>query len=116
VGNKPRGGSQNQNLRQRGEDGKQKVDNQGQQEGAAVVGEAKISNVTCFNCAEWGHYSTNCKKLNVRFICRTANQVGRECAEWLKPLELVQYLGNATQGLGFFHVDVQEETTRGWVS
>jgi hypothetical protein len=38
--------------------------------------------------------------------------VGRECAEWLKPLEPVQYLGSVAQGLGFFHVEVQEETTR----
>jgi hypothetical protein len=31
----------------------------------------------------------------------------------LKPLELVQYLGSAAQGLGFFHVEVQEEANRG---
>jgi hypothetical protein len=31
----------------------------------------------------------------------------------MKPLEPVQYLGSAAQGLGFFHVEVQEEVNRG---
>jgi hypothetical protein len=35
--------------------------------------------------------------------------VGREFLEWQKPLVAEQYLGSATQGLGFYHVDVQDE-------
>jgi hypothetical protein len=30
----------------------------------------------------------------------------------MKPLEPVQYLGSAAQGLGFFHVEVKEEANR----
>jgi hypothetical protein len=38
--------------------------------------------------------------------------VSRECAEWLNPMEPAQYLDSASQGLGFFHVDVSEEVNR----
>jgi hypothetical protein len=37
---------------------------------------------------------------------------GRDCPEWKKPLEPVQYLGSAVQGLGFFHVEVMEEENK----
>jgi hypothetical protein len=46
------------------------------------------------------------------FICQTAEHVGRDCPEWLKPLDVVQYLGSAAQGLDFFHVDVRKESNR----
>jgi hypothetical protein len=38
--------------------------------------------------------------------------VGRDCPEWKKPLEPVQYLGRVAQGLGFFHVEVMEEENK----
>jgi hypothetical protein len=81
----------------------------------AVEEGVKVSDVTCFNCVELGHYSTDCKLHRLCFICQTSDHVGRDCPEWLKPLELVQYLGSAAQGLGFFHVEVQEEANRGGV-
>jgi hypothetical protein len=55
----------------------------------------KVCNISCFNCAEWGHYSTNCKQPKLCFICHTSAHVGRDCPEWMKPLEPVQYLGSA---------------------
>jgi hypothetical protein len=72
----------------------------------------KLSNVTCYNCAEWDHFSIDCKQPKLCFICQTSDHVGRDCPEWMKPLEHVQYLGSATQGLSFFHVEVKEEANR----
>jgi hypothetical protein len=74
--------------------------------------ENKQPKVTCFNCAEFGHSSTDCKAPLLCFICHTASHVGRDCPDWHKPLEPAQYLGSAAQGLGFFHADVQEEENR----
>jgi hypothetical protein len=68
--------------------------------------------VTCFNCAEVGHFSTECKAPKLCFIYQTTTHVGRDCPEWRKPLEPIQYLGSATQRLGFFHVEVQEEENK----
>jgi hypothetical protein len=55
----------------------------------------KQARVTCFNCAQWGHYSIDCKEPKQCLVCQIASHVGKECPEWLKPLEPVQYLGSA---------------------
>jgi hypothetical protein len=34
-----------------------------------VVELNKQSRVNCFNCSEWGHYSTDCKQSRMCFIC-----------------------------------------------
>jgi hypothetical protein len=73
----------------------------------------KLPKVTCFNCAECRHFSIDCKAPKVCFICQTAAHVGIDFPEWWKPLEPTQYLGSVAQGLGFFHVEVQEEENRG---
>jgi hypothetical protein len=69
--------------------------------------------VTCFNCAEWGHFSTDCKAPKLCFICQIVEHVGRDCLEWKKPMESALYLGSVAQGLGFFHVEMQEYENKG---
>jgi hypothetical protein len=78
----------------------------------APVEPGKTAKVTYFNCVEWGHFNNDCKKPRLCFICQTTDHVGRDCPEWLKHVELAQYLGSAAQGLGFFHVNVAEEKNR----
>jgi hypothetical protein len=70
-----------------------------------------VGNVTCYNCAQWGHFSTDCREPMLCFICQTTDRIGRDCPEWFKPL-VAQYLGSATQGLCFFHVGVSEEVNK----
>jgi hypothetical protein len=72
----------------------------------------KQPKVTCFNCRELGHFSTDCRAPKLGFICQIATHVGRDCPHWKKPLVSAQYLRSAAQSLGFFHVDVQEEEPR----
>jgi hypothetical protein len=76
-----------------------------------VVGD-KFAKVTCFNCTGWGHFNTDCKDPRLCFICQTADHLGRECPEWGRPLVPVQYLSSAAHGLGFFHVEVDDEMNR----
>jgi hypothetical protein len=52
--------------------------------------------VTCFNYAELGHFSIDCKAPKLCFICQTSTNVGSDYPEWRKPLEPIQYLGSAT--------------------
>jgi hypothetical protein len=73
----------------------------------------KLSKTTCFNCAEVGHYSIDCNAPKLFFICQTSAHVGGDYPEWDKPIEFAQYLGSVSQGLGFFHVDVQDEINKG---
>jgi hypothetical protein len=90
----------------------EEVAGQDRAEAKAEVEPDKRANVTCFNCAKWGHFSTDCRQPRLCFICHTADHVGRDCPEWSKLIVTAQYLGSAAQGLGFFHVDVAEEASR----
>jgi hypothetical protein len=80
--------------------------------GKLMLDKDKLPKVTCFNCAQWGHFSTDCRESKLCFICQTTEHVGRVCPEWNRPLELAQYLGSVAQGLGFFHVEVSDEINR----
>jgi hypothetical protein len=66
----------------------------------------KKPKVTCFNYGEWGRFIPNCKPMRLCFICQPVAHIGRDYLEWQKPLECAQYLGSASQGLVFFHVEV----------
>jgi hypothetical protein len=55
----------------------------------------KLPNVNCFNRAQWGHFSTDCREPKLCFICQTSEHVGMVCSEWNKPIEHAQYLGSA---------------------
>jgi hypothetical protein len=104
------GGAQH---RQRQEEVKPKEDIILQPEDNPIEESDKMSKVTCFNCAEWGHFSTDYKAPKLCLIYETVDHVGRNCPEWEKPMEFALYLGSAAQGLGFFHVEVQEEENKG---
>jgi hypothetical protein len=41
------------------------------------------------------------------------DHVGKNCPEWKKPMESALYLESVAQGLGFFHVEVQENENKG---
>jgi hypothetical protein len=71
--------------RQKVEDAKGKVDEH-MMDDTPIVDEGKSPKVTCFNCGEWGHFSTDCREPKVCFICQTTNHVGRDCPEWQKPI------------------------------
>jgi hypothetical protein len=58
-----------------------------QADGKGKQGAEKLAKVTCYNCAEWGHFNTDCKEPKVCFICQTTNHVGRECPEWMRAIE-----------------------------
>jgi hypothetical protein len=73
----------------------------------------KQPKVTCFNCAKWGHFRMDCKAPKLCFICQIVEHVGRDCPEWKKPMESALYLGSVAQGLGFFHVEMQEYENKG---
>jgi hypothetical protein len=64
-------------------------------EGKAPAEVSKQANVTCYSCAKWSHFSTDCKEPKICFICQTSSHVGRNCPKWLKPLEPALYLVSA---------------------
>jgi hypothetical protein len=105
-------------MKQRVEESPAKTDPKPKQpEDMMEVEPGKLSKNICFNCVEVGHFSTDCKAPRLCFICQMSAHVGRDCPKWGKSIELAQYLGSATQGLGLFHLDVQDEENKGvfWI-
>jgi hypothetical protein len=107
-GNRPRGAPQ----RQRQEEVKLKKDATPQPDEKSIEEFQKQPKVTCFNCVEWGHFNIDCKAPKLYFIYQTTDHVGKNCPEWEKPMESALYLESVAQGLGFFHVEVQENEER----
>lgn len=72
----------------------------------------KSVEVDCFNCAESGHYSSECPKARRCHICKMDNHTSEKCLEWKKPRESAEFFGSANSGLGFFRIDAEDRLDR----
>lgn len=45
----------------------------------------EIPQVVCFNCGDFGHYSSVYGRLKICFICLEKDHVSNNCLEWKKP-------------------------------
>jgi hypothetical protein len=43
------------------------------------------------------------------FVCFKKDHLAEKCPRWKEPNVAVQFMGSASKGLGFFHVDVEEK-------
>jgi hypothetical protein len=75
-GNRPRAGPRLKVVKEKPKEVLEPV-NEGATSVNPTIGATKQANVTCFNCAECSHFSTDCKELRVCFICQTASHVGK---------------------------------------
>jgi hypothetical protein len=46
------------------------------------------------------------------FVCFKKDHLAEKCPRWKEPNVAVQFMGSASKGLGFFHVDVEEKENR----
>lgn len=82
----------------------------------AIVGDNtggnKASQVICYNCGELGHFISTCSKPKVCFVCFRQDHIADKCLRWREPEQVVQFMGSASKGLGFFHLDVSQDEDR----
>jgi hypothetical protein len=71
--------------------------------------EDKSLQIICYNCGDLGHYNTACTKPRVCFVCFKKDHIAENCPRWKEPIKDAQYMGSASNGLGFFHLDVEEK-------
>lgn len=72
----------------------------------------KALHIICYNCGDPGHFSTACTKPRVCFVCFRKDHMPDKCPRWKEPISRAQYMGSASKGLGFFHIDVEEKENR----
>lgn len=60
----------------------------------------------------WG----DCTRPKACFICHQPGHHVNACPEWSKTLPGVQYLGSANRGLGFFHIQVEDDNANEWLN
>jgi hypothetical protein len=72
--------------------------------------------IFCYNCGDPDHFSSNCTRPKICFICQKKDHMVNKCPEWKSPQRVAQYFGSANQGLGFLHVEVdpREDRIRLW--
>ena len=78
--------------------------------------DARYRSLTCFNCGEPGHFVGICGKPKVCFICAIPGHHMDACPRWLESHPIAKYYGSASQGLGFYHVEVSESSPSQWLN
>jgi hypothetical protein len=61
-------------------------------------------------CGEPGHGKSTCSKQQLFFICKASNHVEDECPVLKRPHQIARYVGSATTGLGFYHIEAPESS------
>lgn len=97
-------------LQQKEEDSTQA--NQQQKVDEEKLPSDKALNIICYNCGDQGHFSAACTRPKVCFICFKKDHQADSCPRWKEPIVPAEFLGSASVGLGFFHVNVEPKHNR----
>ncbi|KAM3271726.1 hypothetical protein ACQJBY_042116 [Aegilops geniculata] len=97
--------------------GKEKQKKNRNRAGPSNIGEGKekmnvdfteYSQAMCYNCGDPGHPQAECKRAKLCFICKSVAHVVGECPVRKRPHQMAKFVGSATAGLGFYHIEVPD--------
>ncbi|KAG2542722.1 hypothetical protein PVAP13_9NG657433 [Panicum virgatum] len=78
--------------------------------------DARYRSLICFNCGEPGHFVGICGKPKVCFICAVPGHHMDVCPRWNQFYPTAVVYGSASQGLGFYHVEVADKGPSQWLN
>jgi hypothetical protein len=76
----------------------------------------RYRSLTCYNCGEPGHFVGICSKSKICFICVVLSYYMTECSFWKNSPTMANFVGSASRGLGFYHIDLPEAGTTRWLN
>jgi hypothetical protein len=72
--------------------------------------------LTCYNCGEPGHFVGIYTKPKICFLCTVPGHYMNECPFWKRQQPIATYLGSASAGMGFYHIDLPDTKTTRWLN
>jgi hypothetical protein len=76
----------------------------------------RYSKMVCYNCGDPGNFVGNCVHPKLCFICNLAGHPVYSCPEWSTDHPVANYFGSANSGLGFYHIDVPDDSETQWLN
>jgi hypothetical protein len=75
------------------------------------LAQLNYADTICSCCGKPGHTKTTCGKPQSCFICKASNHVVEGCPVLKRPHQIARYIGSSATGLGFYHIEMPENTT-----
>lgn len=72
--------------------------------------------MTCYNYGEPGHFVGNCTRPKICFMCGIPCHHMNACPAWKRDHPVAAYVGSASQGLGFYHLEVPDVESTQWLN
>lgn len=72
--------------------------------------------MTCYNCGEPRHFVGNCSRPKICFICGIAGHHMNLCPSWKFDHPIAAYVENASQKLGFYHLEIPTVESTQWLN
>ncbi|CAD6250832.1 unnamed protein product [Miscanthus lutarioriparius] len=76
----------------------------------------RYRNLTYYNCGEPGHFVGNCTRPKICFICAVPGHHMNVCPMWKSDHPVAAYVGSASLGLGFYHLEVPSVESTQWLN
>jgi hypothetical protein len=76
----------------------------------------RYSKIVCYNCGDPWNFVGNCVHPKLCFISNLAGHPVYSCPERSTDHPVADYFGSANSGLGFYHIDVPDDSETQWLS
>jgi hypothetical protein len=85
-------------------------------ENPTFVIDPRYRKLTCYNCGESGHFVGNYIRPKICFIYGIPGHHRNVCSVWKQEHPIAAYVGSASLGIGFYHLEVPDVESTQWLN